>query len=551
MTHDVRRSEFTSLVDADAPVRSIGSGFEFTEGPIWHPVEHHLLFSDMPGDVRRRWDESGGVREVARPSNKCNGMTYDAELNLIICEHSTSSLVRLRPSGEREVLASHFEGKELNSPNDVCVRSDGSIYFSDPWFGRMPGFGVERPRELGWQGVFRVSPSGDLHLVVDRRLFDQPNGLCFSPDESRLYINDTTRALIRVFDVAADGSLSRGRLFAQGIRSSREAGVPDGMKCDEKGNVWLTAPGGIRIYSPDGAQLGTVRIPEMPANLHWGGPEWRTLFVCATTSVYAVQTKAGPRIEPFMRRAGEERRSALRRARPRADAAGTRAAAAPRARSSSMAATSGSGDTTLRSGLTLDPARTALIIQDMQHDVVSEGGAFADSGSPRHAREQNVVENIRRLADHCRSRGVMVVHVHFVVEPGAPGLTLNAPLFEGLADANALVRGTWGVAPVEGLEPRPGDHVVTKMRMSAWEGSSLETVLKSGERNILIDTGAWTNMSIEHTARTGADKGYFMIVPEDACSTMNADWHAASIGFALQNVAIVTRTDDVIAALGA
>ena len=124
--------------------------------------------------------------------------------------------MRLRPSGEREILASHFEGKELNSPNDVCVRSDGSIYFSDPWFGRMPGFGVERPRELGWQGVFRVSPSGELHLVVDRRLFDQPNGLCFSPDESKLYINDTTRALIRVFDVAPDGSLSRGRLFAQG-----------------------------------------------------------------------------------------------------------------------------------------------------------------------------------------------------------------------------------------------------------------------------------------------------------------------------------------------
>ena len=550
MTHDVRRSEFTSLVDAEAPVRSIGSGFEFTEGPLWHPVEHYLLFSDMPGDVRRRWDETGGVREVARPSNKCNGMTYDAELSLIICEHSTSSLVRLRPSGEREVLASHFEGKELNSPNDVCVRSDGSIYFTDPWFGRMPGFGVERPRELGWQGVFRVSPSGEVHLVVDRRLFDQPNGLCFSPDESKLYINDTTRALIRVFDVASDGSLSRGRLFAQGIRSSREAGVPDGMKCDEKGNVWLTAPGGIRIYSPDGAQLGTVRIPEMPANLHWGGPEWRTLFVCATTSVYAVETKVGPHVEPFMRRAGEERRSALRRSRSRADSAGRRAASAPRARSSSMAASSSPGDATLRSGLTLDPARTALIIQDMQHDVVSEGGAFADSGSPQHAREQNVIENIRRLAEHCRARGVMVVHVHFLVEPGAPGLTLNAPLFEGLADADALVRGTWGAAPVEGLEPRPGDHVVTKMRMSAWEGSSLETVLKSGERDILIDTGAWTNMSIEHTARTGADKGYFMIVPEDACSTMNADWHAASIGFALQNVSMVTSTAEVIDALG-
>ena len=552
MTHDVRRNEFTSLVDPDAPVRQIGSGFEFTEGPIWHPTEHYLLFSDMPGDVRRRWDEAGGVREVMRPSNKCNGMTYDADLNLIICEHATSSLVRLSPDGRREVLASHFEGKELNSPNDVCVRSDGTIYFTDPWFGRMSVYGVERPRELGWQGVFRVSPDGELHLAVGKRQFDQPNGLCFSPDESRLYVNDTTRALIRVFDVAPDGSLSHGRLFAQGIQSSREAGAPDGMKCDAEGNVWVTAPGGIRVYSPDGAQLGTVRIPEMPANLHWGGAEWRTLFVCATTSVYAVETKVGPHIEPFMRRAVDARRSALRRARPRTDSSGSRAAPASARRTppSSIAARSRSDNATLRTGLDLDPARSALIIQDMQNDVLSEGGAFAESGSPQHAREQNVVENIRRLAEVCRARGVMVVHVHFLVETGSPGLTLNAPLFEGLADANALVRGTWGAAPVESLEPKPGDHVVTKMRMSAWEGSSLETVLKSGGRDILIDTGAWTNMSVEHTARTGADKGYYMVVPEDACSTMNADWHSKSIGYALQNVAIVTRTDDVIAALG-
>ena len=552
MTHDVRRNEFTSLVDPDAPVRQIGSGFEFTEGPIWHPTEHYLLFSDMPGDVRRRWDEAGGVREVMRPSNKCNGMTYDADLNLVICEHATSSLVRLSPDGRREVLASHFEGKELNSPNDVCGRSDGTIYFTDPWFGRMPVYGVERPRELGWQGVFRVSPDGELHLAVGKRQFDQPNGLCFSPDESKLYVNDTTRALIRVFDVAPDGSLSHGRLFAQGIQSSREAGAPDGMKCDAEGNVWVTAPGGIRVYSPDGAQLGTVRIPEMAANLHWGGAEWRTLFVCATTSVYAVETKVGPHIEPFMRRAVDARRSALRRARPRTDSSGSRAAPASARRTppSSIAARSRSDNATLRTGLDLDPARSALIIQDMQNDVLSEGGAFAESGSPQHAREQNVVENIRRLAEVCRARGVMVVHVHFLVESGSPGLTLNAPLFEGLADANALVRGTWGAAPVESLEPKPGDHVVTKMRMSAWEGSSLETVLKSGGRDVLIDTGAWTNMSVEHTARTGADKGYYMVVPEDACSTMNADWHSKSIGYALQNVAIVTRTDDVIAALG-
>jgi gluconolactonase len=185
----------------------------------------------------------------------------------------------------------------------------------------------------------------------------------------------------------------------------------------------------------------------------------------------------------------------------------------------------------------------------MQNDVVMEGGAFASSGSPAHARAQNVVENIRRLADACRARGVMVIHVWFVVEPGAPGMTLNAPLFEGVVDNNALVRGTWGAAPVPGLEPKPGDMVVEKMRMSAWEGTRLETLLRSGERTVLINTGAWTNMSVEHTARTGADKGYFIVLPEDCCSTMNAAWHDAAVNYALQNVAAVTRTDAVLAAL--
>ncbi|HLJ20595.1 MAG TPA: SMP-30/gluconolactonase/LRE family protein, partial [Stellaceae bacterium] len=155
MTHVTLRSEFENLIDPYAPVGQIGTGFEFTEGPIWHPVDHYLLFSDMPGDVRRRWDARRGVAEVRRPSNKCNGMTYDAELNLIVCEHATSSLIREHPDGRREVLASHVQGQELNSPNDVCVHSSGAIYFSDPWYGRMPVYGVERPRQLGFQGVYR------------------------------------------------------------------------------------------------------------------------------------------------------------------------------------------------------------------------------------------------------------------------------------------------------------------------------------------------------------------------------------------------------------
>ena len=144
----------------------------------------------------------------------------------------------------------------------------------------------------------------------------------------------------------------------------------------------------------------------------------------------------------------------------------------------------------------------------------------------------------------------MVIHVWFIVEPGAPGLTLNAPLFRGVLDNNAMVRGSWGAAPVSGLEPRPGDFVVEKMRMSAWEGTRLETVLKSGGRDTILNTGAWTNMSVEHTARTAADKGYRVVVPEDCCSTMNADWHHASINFAMQNVVVVTNSDAVIAALG-
>jgi gluconolactonase len=330
------------------------------------------------------------------------------------------------------------------------------------------------------------------------------------------------QALIRVFDVEADGSISNARIFANGIRSELEPGLPDGMKCDQHGNVWVTAPGGIWVYAANGDLLGKVRVPELVANLTWGGADFRTLYMTSTHSVYTAATKVGPRAEPYMTSKGV----------------------------GGATASSASAPLIKADGLQLDPKRCALILQDLQNDVIMEGGAFADSGAPAHARSQRVVENVRRLAEAARARGIPVIHVWFVVEPGAPGMTLNAPLFEGLVDAKALVRGSWGAAPVAGLEPRPGDFIVEKMRMSAWEGSRLETILKATGRDILIDTGAWTNMSIEHTARTGADKGYFMIVPEDCCSTMNAEWHNASINFALQNVAVVTNADAVIKAIG-
>jgi gluconolactonase len=185
----------------------------------------------------------------------------------------------------------------------------------------------------------------------------------------------------------------------------------------------------------------------------------------------------------------------------------------------------------------------------MQNDVVMEGGAFASSGSPIHCREQNAIANVRRLAEHCRRRGVPVIHVWFSRRGDGRDITLNAPLFEGTADANAMIEGTWGAEPVPGLEAQPGDHIIRKTRMSAWEGTNLETILRAEGRDIIIETGAWTNMSVEHTARTGADKGYVMIIPEDGCSTMNADWHRASIEYAMTNVALVTKVDAVIAGL--
>jgi gluconolactonase len=300
---DVKSEKLLDLVDADVEVEQLGTGFTFTEGPIWNPEERHLLFSDMPGDVRRRWSENEGVVEVMRPSNKCNGMTYEADLALLVCEHVTSWLVRERKGGGRETIASHFRGKELNSPNDVTVRSDGSIYFSDPWYGRMPGFGLERERELGFQGVYRLPPGGgELELLVAEDEFEQPNGLCFSPDESLLYINDTPRAHIKVFDVQADGSIANGRMFFEGVGSGViEEGIPDGMKCDERGNIWVTGPGGIWVISAAAEHLGVVPFPENTGNLTWGGPDWNWLFVPASTSLYRVTTKVGPRREPYMR----------------------------------------------------------------------------------------------------------------------------------------------------------------------------------------------------------------------------------------------------------
>jgi gluconolactonase len=200
--------------------------------------------------------------------------------------------------------------------------------------------------------------------------------------------------------------------------------------------------------------------------------------------------------------------------------------------------------------LQLDPGRCALIIQDMQNDVIIEGGAFADSGAPAHAIAQNAVANVADLAAACRSAGVPVIHVWYIVEKGAPGLRQNAPLFQGVKEADALVRGTWGAAPADGLEAQDGDHVVEKMRMNGFYDTRLDILLRGLGAETIVITGAWTNMSIEHTARHGADAGYEVVVASDGTSTTGDEWQQAALNYAMTNVAKVATCAEIKSALG-
>jgi len=299
-TVEVEDVNLLRLIERHAAVEQVCTGFRFSEGPIWNPTEACLYFSDMPNDIRRRWSADDGVVEVRNPSNKCNGMTYDGAGNLYVCEHVTSSLIVETPTGERKVLAAHWQGKELNSPNDVVVRSDDIAFFTDPTYGRMPVFGLEREPALDFRGVYRVSRDGALHREAHD--FDQPNGLCLSPDEKTLYVNDTTRAHIRAFDVGPDGSLSGSRILADRIGTGDyDEGVVDGMKCDEHGNIYVTGPRGIWVFSAQGTRLGVIRMPEIAGNLNWGGRDWNDLYCTCSTSIYRVRMKVRGNPVAYMR----------------------------------------------------------------------------------------------------------------------------------------------------------------------------------------------------------------------------------------------------------
>lgn len=285
---EVRDAHFRDVVGDNVTFETLGSGFSFTEGPLWHPEERHLTFSDMPGDIMRRWDQAGGVQSFRQPCAKSNGLVYDKRGRLLICEHATSRVVRIEPDGRPTTLASHWKDNELNSPNDIVVRHDGAIYFSDPTYGRVEHFGVPRPRQLAFQGVYRIDPGdGTLQLLADD--FGQPNGLCFSLDERRLFVNDTEHQHIRVFDITGDGSLANGRVWAE--TKGEGAGAPDGMKLDAIGNVYCCGPGGIHVVDPDARSLGVIKVPEYAANFCWGDADYRSLFITASTSLYRIRTR--------------------------------------------------------------------------------------------------------------------------------------------------------------------------------------------------------------------------------------------------------------------
>lgn len=270
----------TDLVPERCPFL-VAEQLGFTEGPVWRPAQSDLIFSDIPGNAAWRWSPADGLSVVRRPSNKANGNALDQQGNLVTCEHVTSRVVRER-GGTFEVVAQSYQGRRLNSPNDVIVAGDGAILFSDPTYGLTPDIGLEREQELDWQGVY-LAESDALRLLADD--FDQPNGLCLSPDETLLYVNDSERQHIRKFSVGDGWKVRDEGLFAE-LRADAP-GVPDGMKCDEQGNVWCTGPGGIWVFNPGGDVLLKIRTPEECANFAFGGQSKKSLFLTTSTSVWA------------------------------------------------------------------------------------------------------------------------------------------------------------------------------------------------------------------------------------------------------------------------
>jgi len=284
--------QFWTLIPKDAKPSVVAKGFGFTEGPVWDPAGF-LYISDEETNKIYKVSLDGQKSELIALGDP-DGSTYGRENRLIDCASVLRAIIRISPDGKYTVLADRFEGKKFNSPNDVVLGPDGALYFTDPTLDLPSG----EKQELPFQGVFRLDQKANVTLLTQE--LSQPNGLAFSPDGKKFYLDDSKQRNIRVYDFQPDGTLANGRVFAE-EPGGKGDGVPDGIKIDRTGNLYVTGPGGIWVWDPQGQHLGTILMPEQPANLAWGGAELNTLYITATTSVYKLETSAKgfvPYLEP-------------------------------------------------------------------------------------------------------------------------------------------------------------------------------------------------------------------------------------------------------------
>ena len=273
-------AEFSKVIASDAQITKLATGMKFTEGPVWIPQDGCVIFSDIPSDELKKW-KSGKLTTFRKPSRNVNGNALDREERLVSCGHGSRAVMRTGKDGKIETLVEKYNGRKLNSPNDVVVKSDDTIWFTDPHYG-LRG----RKREIDSNNVYRFDPaSGDLKVLVSD--FHMPNGLCFSPREDKLYIADSGKPHhVRVFDVKPDGSLANDKVFCV-----IDNGGPDGMRCDRDGRLWSSAGDGIHIFATSGNLIGKILVPEKPSNLCFGGKDGKTLFITARKSLYSIQLK--------------------------------------------------------------------------------------------------------------------------------------------------------------------------------------------------------------------------------------------------------------------
>jgi gluconolactonase len=274
--------KFWEVIDHDSKLETVATGFGFTEGPMWDPAGFLYVSDETINKIFRVYPS--GKREEVIALGDPDGNTFDRRHRLIDCASVLRAIIEVTPDGKYKVLADRYDGKRFNSPNDVIVGPDGPLYFTDPTLDLVAG----EKQEIPFQGVYRLDESGNVRLLT--RDLTQPNGLAFSPDGKKFYVDDSEQRNIRVYDVTADGTLFNGRIFGE-EPGAKGDGVPDGIKVDKKGNLFVTGPKGIWVWDANGNHLGTIVMPEQPANLTWGGKDYRTLYITATKSVYRLETK--------------------------------------------------------------------------------------------------------------------------------------------------------------------------------------------------------------------------------------------------------------------